>query len=67
MTFHIFVNGGFHIYLNTYFYVFTYVFHPKVNTVNDTNKPTCLDPPMVGRTKAVEMCTINYRFNSHST
>ena len=41
--------------------VFMYVFHPKVNTVNDTNKPTYLDPTMIGRTRAVEMCIINYK------
>ena len=28
--------------------VVLYVFHPKVNIVNDTNKPTCLDLAMLG-------------------
>jgi hypothetical protein len=28
--------------------VFLYVFHATVNIVNDTNKPTCLDPAMLG-------------------
>jgi hypothetical protein len=45
--------------------VFMYVFHPKVNIIDDTNKPSYLDLAMVGRTRAVEMCIINYKLRGH--